>query len=39
MDKVYNAKEIEQRIYNEWLEKGSFTADLDNEKQSFSVTD
>ncbi len=37
MDKVYNAKEIEQRIYNEWLEKGSFTADLDNEKQSFSV--
>lgn len=37
MDKVYNAQEIEQRIYQEWLDKGSFTADLDEAKPSFSV--
>ena len=37
MEKQYNAQEIEKRIYDKWLNDGSFEADFDNNKPSFSI--
>ncbi|XVG95148.1 valine--tRNA ligase [Eubacteriales bacterium KG127] len=35
--KNYNPKEFEQRIYQEWEEKGLFTAEVDKEKIPYTI--
>ncbi|SNX55072.1 valine--tRNA ligase [Thermoanaerobacterium sp. RBIITD] len=35
--KTYNPKEFEDRIYNEWLEKGYFTTEIDYNKKPFAI--
>lgn len=37
MEKQYEAKRIEREIYARWLRDGSFTADVQDNKPSFSV--
>ncbi|MBZ4662751.1 MAG: valine--tRNA ligase [Caloramator sp.] len=35
--KNYDPKEFEERLYNEWLEKGYFTPKVDREKKPFTI--
>jgi len=35
--KVYNPKEVEQRLYDEWMEKGYFHAKIDKNKKPFTI--
>ncbi|OPJ56390.1 valine--tRNA ligase [Alkalithermobacter paradoxus] len=35
--KTYNPKEFENRIYNEWMEKGYFKAEVDESKNPFTI--
>ena len=37
LDKVYNPKDFEQKIYEMWSENGYFTADSSSEKPPFSI--
>lgn len=37
MEKVYNPREFEDRIYKEWEEKGYFRAERDDDKVPFTV--
>ena len=37
MEKVYNPKSCEDRIYAEWCAKNAFHADVNSEKPSFTV--
>ena len=37
MDKIYNPKNTEDRIYNNWLDKGYFTAKVDKDKKPFTI--
>lgn len=37
MDKVYNHKDIEERIYKNWEEKGYFKANPDSNKKPYSL--
>ncbi len=37
LEKVYKPSEIEDRIYNEWIEKGYFTPEIDRSKKPFSL--
>ncbi|WIF94231.1 valine--tRNA ligase [Caminicella sporogenes] len=33
----YNPKEFEEKIYNEWMEKGYFRAEIDYDKEPFTI--
>ncbi|QSZ27824.1 valine--tRNA ligase [Aceticella autotrophica] len=35
--KTYNPKEFEDRIYNEWMQKGYFTPKIDPDKKPFTI--
>jgi len=35
--KTYDPKEFEDRIYNEWMEKGYFTPKIDYSKKPFTI--
>ena len=35
--KVYDPKQVEDRIYNEWTEKGYFHAEVDQEKTPYTI--
>jgi valyl-tRNA synthetase len=35
--KTYNPKDIEEKLYNLWLEKGYFDADVNTEKESYTI--
>lgn len=37
MDKVYNHKDVEERIYKTWEEKGYFKANSSSDKKSYSL--
>ena len=37
MDKVYNHKKTEEKIYKTWEEKGYFASTIDKEKEPFSI--
>ena len=37
IDKVYDPKQVEQKWYRLWMEKGYFTAESESEKPSFSI--
>ncbi len=37
MDSKYNPKDFEDRIYGEWLEKKSFTANVNKEKDPYTI--
>ncbi len=37
MAKTYDPKQVEDRIYNEWMEKGCFHAKVDREKTPFTI--
>ncbi|MBE6871964.1 MAG: valine--tRNA ligase, partial [Ruminococcaceae bacterium] len=37
LDKIYDPKQVEDRLYAEWLEKGYFHAANDGKKPSFSI--
>ena len=35
--KVYDPKEVEQRLYDEWMQKGYFHAEIDKNKTPFTI--
>jgi len=35
--KTYDPKQVEERLYNEWMEKGYFRAEVDPEKEPFTI--
>jgi len=35
--KTYDPKQVEERLYNEWMEKGYFRAEIDNNKTPFTI--
>jgi len=35
--KTYDPKQVEDRIYNEWMEKGYFRAEVEPEKEPFTI--
>ena len=37
IDKVYDPKQVEQKWYRLWMEKGYFTAESESEKPPFSI--
>ncbi|MBR7163448.1 MAG: valine--tRNA ligase [Clostridia bacterium] len=37
LDKIYNPGEVEDRLYNNWVEKGYFTPEIDPEKEPFTI--
>ncbi len=37
LPKIYNAKEVEDKIYNLWEEKGLFSAKVSQEKEPYSI--
>ena len=37
MDKVYNHKDVEEKIYKTWEEKGYFKADPNSKKKHYSL--
>ena len=37
MEKIYNPSEFETGIYNKWLEKGYFKANVDKDKKPFTI--
>lgn len=37
INKTYNPKEVEERLYNTWVEKGYFTPTPDKTKESFTI--
>ncbi|MGI5850164.1 MAG: valine--tRNA ligase, partial [Christensenellales bacterium] len=37
LSKVYNPKEVEQRLYNEWLDAGYFRAEVDEKKKPYTI--
>ena len=37
MDKVYDPKKVEDRIYQKWLDDGSFNAEVDERKTPFCI--
>ena len=37
LNKVYDPKEVEERLYNEWIEKGYFRAEIDKNKEPFTI--
>ena len=37
MEKKYNPKEFEEKIYSHWLERDSFKAEVNREKEPFSI--
>ncbi len=37
LDKIYNPGEVEDRLYNQWVEKGYFTPSVDPEKEPFTI--
>jgi len=37
MDPKYQPQSIEEKIYKEWEEKGYFNADINSDKEPFSI--
>ncbi len=37
LDKIYNPRDVESRLYKEWEEKGYFHAEADESKKAFSI--
>ena len=37
MDKTYDPQQVEDRLYNEWMEKGYFRAEVDENKEPFTI--
>ena len=37
LDKIYNPRDVEARLYKEWEEKGYFHAEVDEKKKAFSI--
>ncbi|WP_053956108.1 valine--tRNA ligase [Inediibacterium massiliense] len=37
LDKTYNPQEFEKRIYEDWMEKGYFKANVNKEKEPFAI--
>ncbi len=37
INKTYNPKEVEDRLYNNWVEKGYFTPEADDSKEPFTI--
>ena len=37
LDKIYNPRDVESRLYKEWEEKGYFHAEVDEKKKAFSI--
>ncbi|NLY43149.1 MAG: valine--tRNA ligase [Clostridiaceae bacterium] len=37
IDKTYDPKKVEERLYNQWMEKGYFRADVDENKEPFTI--
>ena len=37
LEKIYNPKDVETRLYKEWEEKGYFHAEVDEKKKAFSI--
>lgn len=37
LSKVYDPKEVEQRLYNEWEDKGYFRAEVDEKKEPYTI--
>ena len=37
LDKTYDHKSFENRLYNEWIDEGDFKADENSEKEAFSM--
>lgn len=37
LDKTYNHKSFENRLYNEWIDEGDFKADENSDKEAFSM--
>ncbi len=37
LDKIYNPRDVESRLYKEWEEKGYFHAEVDESKKAFSI--
>jgi len=37
INKTYNPKEVEDRLYNRWVENGYFTPKADNSKEPFTI--
>jgi len=35
--KTYDPKQVEERLYNEWMEKGYFRAEIDHNKTPFTI--
>ncbi len=35
--KTYNPKEFEERIYDNWMNKGYFTAKVDKDKKPYTI--
>jgi len=35
--KTYDPKQVEDRLYAEWMEKGYFHAEIDKEKTPFTI--
>lgn len=35
--KGYNPKQVEERLYNEWVENGYFTPQIDSDKEPFTI--
>ncbi len=37
LEKIYNPRDVEARLYKEWEEKGYFHAEIDEKKKAFSI--
>ncbi|MDD5018324.1 MAG: class I tRNA ligase family protein, partial [Eubacteriales bacterium] len=37
LSKVYDPKEVEERLYDEWIKKGYFRAEIDADKQPYTI--
>ena len=37
MQKTYNPKDFEERLYKEWMERGYFRAEVDENKVPFTI--
>ncbi len=37
IDKIYDPKQVEDRLYNEWMEKGYFHAKVDKTKKPYTI--
>ena len=37
LSKTYDPKQVEERIYNEWCDKGYFHAEVDKTKEPFTI--